>query len=107
VKRTVEKQRLGETRAVTSERKYLKVRCVYLAGWRRGDVLGLDECCMSMKGGMGETWCANVGAVNEENENVGILMQILLTTTYKCISEKCWCCICMFRHPHALKSNLR
>lgn len=60
MKRTVEKLRLEETRAMTSERKYLKTGYVFLAGWRRRGISGLDECCVGIKKGMGEnsvlTW---------------------------------------------------
>lgn len=60
MKRTVEKLRLEETRAMTSERKNLKTGYVLLAGWRRRGISGLDECCVGIKKGMGEnsvlTW---------------------------------------------------
>lgn len=50
----MEKLGLEETRAMTSERKYLKTCCIYLGGWRKGDISGLDECCMGINERMGE-----------------------------------------------------
>lgn len=51
----MQKLRLEETRGMTSERKYLKTCYIYLAGWRREDISGLDECCMGINEGTGES----------------------------------------------------
>lgn len=39
----MEELKLKETRAMMSERKYLKTCYIYLAGWNREGISGLDE----------------------------------------------------------------
>lgn len=39
----MEELRLKDTRATMSENKYLKTCYIYLAGWSRGGMSGLDE----------------------------------------------------------------
>lgn len=110
VKRTVEKLRLEKTRTMTSEKRYLKTCCIYLAGWRKGDISGLDECCMGINEGMRENsvlvWLQAVVKVKTWAPECEFIWQ-QLANAFPRSTGIAYIGHCMAQYPRALKYNSR